>query len=217
MQSLLENDLMNVTVGNRTCTAVHANLLSRHGARYPSVGTMIDFTKLHEKIKNAYQNQSYRFIEKWNSTYQTEKEDMVTELGVYEMEHLGRMYGTRLKDLFTPGFNTRSNESSIEFTDRLQFGATSKTRTQTSAKIFSDWLSVVVTGYNHTLDRLPIRDQVLRFFDNCKSYDMAASDKQEMVKFEKGPRFQKVIHNVAEKLQLNATLTIGMMVYTSVP
>ena len=212
MHTLLTNDLMNVSMGNRTCTAVHANLVSRHAARYTSVDTMRDFTKLHEKIKNAYANQNYYFIDRWTNIYPEEKKDMVTQLGGYEMEYLGKMYGTRLNDLFKPGFHT--NGSFTMFTDRLKFAATHKTRTQTSANFFCDRLSAVVTGFNITQDHVPIRDHVLRFYDDCKSYELAASDKQEMVKFEKGPYFQKVIHNIAEKLHLNTTLTAGMLVYT---
>ena len=196
---------MNVAMNNRTCTAVHANLVSRHAARYPSVNTLGIFTKLHEKIKGAYQNHSYSFIDTWNNTYPAEKADTVSELGGYEMEYLGEMYGSRLGDLFKAGF------SSTGFTDRLQFGATSKARTQTSVKMFSDWFSMSVMVDFYTLDRVPVRDQVLRFFKNCNAYEQAASDKQEMVKFENGPHFQKVINNIVEKLQLNTTLTMGKL------
>ena len=199
-----KNDLMTVTMNNRACTAVHANFVLRHAARYTTVGVMRDFTKLHEKIKSSYGSQNYSFIDSWNNTYPEGKAESVTRAGEYEMEYLGIMYGNRLYGLLKSAFSVSGG-----FADKLMFAGTRSTRTQTSAKLFSGWLSEVISEINQKSSKVLIRDDVLRFWDNCRAYKDATSDKQEMSRFEHGTHFQGVIQNVANKLELNGTLTVG--------
>ena len=95
-----------------------------------------------------------------------------------------------------------------DFTDRLMFAATHKTHSQTSAKLLSGWLSKVLAGNNNWVKNVLIRDEVLRFFDNCKECDEATSNLREITFFEQGPYFQSVINNAVNGLKLNGTYNV---------
>ena len=64
-------------------------------------------------------------------------------------------------------------------------------------------------GINKQTENVMIRNDLLRFYKNCKAYDDATSDLQEVTLFEQGPHFQAVIRNVVERLNLNGTFTVG--------
>ena len=204
MRTPVKNDLMTVSLDQRTCTAVHSSFVLRHAARYVGLDDMKDFTKVHEKIKYAFENRNYSFVNEWKNSYPEEKASSVTRLGEYEMKYLGTMYGNRLYNLLLSAVSDTGALS-----EKIMFAATHKTRTQTSAKLFSGWLSKVLTGNNTGAKNVSVRDDVLRFYDSCKAYDEATSDFREVTLFEQGPHFQGVIKNVVERLRLNGTLTVG--------
>ena len=200
----VKNDLMTVTIDQRTCTAVHTSYVSRHATRYVGVDDMRDFTKIQNKIKYSFENQNYSFVETWANNYPEEKAEAIAHLGEYELEYLGTLFANRLHGLLSLAV-----EDNGTFTDEVRFTATYKTRTQTSAKLFSGWLSKALVGINKQTENVRIRNDVLRFYKNCKAYDEATSNLQEVTLFEQGPHFQGVIRNVVERLNLNGTFTAG--------
>ncbi|XP_045212929.2 multiple inositol polyphosphate phosphatase 1-like [Mercenaria mercenaria] len=199
----VKNKLMKITMDGRTCNAVHVNLVSRHGARYTSVRDMRSFTALQQKLKHNFTNQTYDFINNWVNRYPEEKETLISALGEREMAYLGTHFGTELHDLLNGTVSTDGTPTSV------QFAATRKTRTQESAKYFFRGLTDVLLGQNLTSVKPSIRDNILRFFDNCKRYEQETADLSEQAKFESGPIFQKVVTDITERLGTNVSLTVG--------
>lgn len=203
---LVKNRLMQAVVGGRTCNAVHVNVVARHGARYTGLKEMRSFTTLQQKLKNNFSNQNYSFINHWVNNYPEEKAELLSVLGKQEMFYLGKYFGSELFDLLN---GTLAHDGTVKF---LNFTATRKIRTQNSAKYLYSGLANILIGQNLTSITPEIRDDLLRFYDNCKKYEQDISDKGEVTKFENGQIFQKMIADISRRLAANVSLTTGIAI-----
>lgn len=202
-RGLVENQLMKITLDGRACEAVHVNVVARHGSRYTSVDDMRSFTTLQQKLSHSFTNQAYSFINNWVNNYPEEKAEQLTVLGQKEMAYLGKFFGKSLLNLLNGTVSREGNLTSV------RFAATRKTRTQESAKWFYRSLTSVVNGQELTNLTPEIRDSILRFYDDCQRYEQETADVSEQVKFENGPIFQKVVQDVAGRLNTSVSLTVG--------
>ncbi|XP_060583904.1 multiple inositol polyphosphate phosphatase 1-like [Ruditapes philippinarum] len=202
-KGLVKNRLMQITIGGRTCNAVHVNVVARHGARYTGLKDMRSFTFLQRKLKNNFSNQNYNFINDWVNNYPEEKAEQLTALGRREMAYLGKYFGTELFDLLK---GTLGVDGTPKF---LNFTATHKVRTQNSVKFLYSGLADILVGQNSTNINPKIRDDILRFYDNCKKYEHDIADRSEILKFENGPKFQKMLGDITKRLGANVSLSIG--------
>ncbi|XP_053392475.1 multiple inositol polyphosphate phosphatase 1-like [Mercenaria mercenaria] len=198
-----KNHLMKITMDGRSCNAVHVNVVARHGARYTGLAEMRSFSILHEKLKHNFTNRKYDFINTWINSYPEAKAEQLSVLGKREMTYLGKYFGTELFDLLNGTVSADDNPVSVHF------AATRKTRTQEGAKLFYSGLTDAIIGQNLTNVKPEIRDNILRFYDNCKRYEQETADLSEQTKFENGPVFQKVIVDITKRLGANVSLTVG--------
>lgn len=202
-QTPVRDSLVTTSLDGRSCNAVQMNVVSRHAARYTSVNDMRSFTALKQKLQGSFTNEKYNFINSWTNKYPETEAELLTDLGKEEMFYLGSVFGTELHSFLRGTISTNGSLNS------LQFASTRKTRTQESADWFFRGLSSILIGRNITNLKADVRDDILRFYDDCKRYERDTSDLDDLTKFENGEVFQTMIEEIKVRMGTNISLTIG--------
>lgn len=116
------------------CDITFANILSRHGARFPTSGDTKDLVGLIAQIHNrttSYSSQ-YAFIKDYNYTLGA---NLLTPFGQVEMVQSGQAFFERYESLarkYTPFFRSSSDERVIESAQNFSLGF-HEARTQAGA------------------------------------------------------------------------------------
>ncbi|KAL7714948.1 Multiple inositol polyphosphate phosphatase 1 [Entamoeba marina] len=139
---------------------VHAELLNRHGSRYPTSSTTSKMSELSE-ILNKYSNVH------WENPFSMDKEGQLCDRGKIELQEIGMYYRELMAELF-------ENQS----IDRINVSATYKSRTQESAKNFlygfyandPSNLEIVKSGNFNIIVDDKDQDIQLYFHKNCQRY-----------------------------------------------
>ena len=203
-QTMSYNELMAVNIKGKTCKAVQLNYIGRHGARFPGKEDFHYFDELRNRIvDNSVDTEYTPFLQNWQD-YPPKKSGHVEDIGRIEMDNLGDMYGNALHDLFKGRISNMT----------IKLSGSRKKRTRTSASEFYKGLTKVITGLALSDVTPIIRDDTMKFYENCPNYDVSVF-KNENVQYElntfiNSSYFQGVIKNVTNRLGMNTTLTVGM-------
>ncbi|KAL4240702.1 PHOsphatase [Mactra antiquata] len=199
-QEPVTDSLSSAYLHGRSCAAVHVNILSRHGARYVSIDDMRAFSELKDKLAGKFTNQSFDFINTWVNNYPEKEAELITSLGEEEMSYIGNTFGQELLSFLRKAYGA-------DGLNAFQFSATRKLRTKESAHWFYQGLMKNLNGQNFPSMTPDVRDDILRFYDHCTKYELQTSNITELLKFENGTEFQKMINDIKARLGTNVELT----------
>lgn len=191
----------NVVVDNQTCTAVHLNMVVRHGAKSPSTYKLRKITDLYEKLLPFKDGPKYHEISNWVNPFTKESASMLVPMGQREQRNLGDRTGKRFHNLFT------------HYGQNVKFVSSSKTRAIDSSRFFYD-------GIRKSFDQMKfhkndINNRVMRFYDRCRRRRDYWKDLNsnpwyyEILEFEKRPEFVQIREAMTARLGLNFTLSAG--------
>ena len=197
----VENSYSSFTHGNGVCNAVHVYVVARHGARYPSDGTMEDMPGLFNKIRDYKDPTKFTGFDNWTSRYEMSKESQLVQEGIDEHVGLGERLATRFLRLFqTHG-------------DRVKFISSYKTRASNSSKYFYQGMANI-TGSNLPVYENNVNNTLTRYYDGCYNYENGVEDNDthliEFHKYENTSDFISVREAIETRLGLNASLTQGI-------
>lgn len=187
-----ENAFSTITHNSRTCTAVGANILLRHGSRYPTSKWIKRIDSLLSKLKgqNEVANK-HSFITQYKNPYLESQAGLLSPLGENEMFKLGQRFGTRLKSTFKDRIN------------QVNYFVSRKSRTQTSfANFFKGLNNTNPTPGNAS--SATIDNKKIRFYDSCTRYIDDVEDSDDAFKerddFEEGDNVNEIVVKVRNKL-----------------
>ncbi len=190
-----------------TCKPIHISALYRHGTRYPSRRDIIDALKLAQKIRNRIINKKAQELNDWHIPFALKDAKELAPLGAEEMRHIGRRLGTRFRKLLQDA----EAEEVVYYTS-------SRTRSMSSAEHFQ-------VGLGEALEKdmgkqLLLRDDILRFYDNCTHYLNSVENNKEALKdyytFRSGSSMQKLAKKLSFRLGLPDEMQLTTGVYMCV-
>lgn len=160
-----------VTPPPNGCSAIHINLLSRHGSRYPTNGDVEDLDKLESKIKKykKYINSSYAYIKSWTNPYPVSEEGFLSLTGQQELFGLAQRFNASYYPLLAQPYAP----------DVYQMQSTQIPRAGVSASSFAQGFLQGQGGLGNSHFQPPyiysnsLSLDYLRFFDNCAVYTEA--------------------------------------------
>ncbi|WAQ96753.1 MINP1-like protein [Mya arenaria] len=212
-----ENSGFNEVYNDRLCEAVHMSMLLRHGARYPSDGSVEEINDIHERLKDGKSINVFPELETWTSPYTEPLASTLNAEGKEEHRLLGQRTALRFRRLFQ-----RNGQY-------IRFISSDKQRTRASANSFYGGL------YNATGDclygnqrcapptgianiaptNLTIDDKIIRFYDGCDKYENDIEDNddyfKEFKKYEKTEEFLNITKSIRAKLGLPSGFALSSM------
>ena len=185
------------TSGSRTCRAVHVNMVSRHGARWPSDDDMEDIEEIHERIIASKSANVYPGLDSWRFRYDESNEKQLTVEGQKEQQDLGARIGLQLKTLF-------ANNGHIKYV------SSSKSRTKHSNEFFHKGLSTSIPTLTEYKNE--VNNDLIRPYDDCDKYEETVESDdnlEELTKFTKSFIFENITTSVKERLGISFTPSEG--------
>ncbi|XP_052262148.1 multiple inositol polyphosphate phosphatase 1-like isoform X1 [Dreissena polymorpha] len=201
-----------ISYNNGTCRAAHVNMVIRHGARFPTKGSIADVHELVEKLKRNKRIDLYPEIDSWVSPYHADLESMLNSEGVLEQSALGQRTYTRYQRLFDLNGDSAS------------FVSTNKQRTKASANSFYNGAyntsggclvreTECVNPLKKPLPSLIIDDHRLRYYDSCESFESETlNNKTNMAEFsnyETTADFINIIQSIKSNLGINESVGLN--------
>lgn len=197
------------------CTAIHLNLVARHGTRAPTKKRIKELDRLAELLKTLAesakkQKSSPKKVPTWFDTWESpwkgkKKGGELISKGEEELYQLGLRVKERFPDLFADEYHP----------DVYSIRATQVPRASASAVAFG--LGLLSERGNlgpgkhrgfaiSTESRAS--DLVLRFFDTCQSYKDYRKSQEPAVQKLKGPVFDEIADSLSRQYGLNFTSQI---------
>lgn len=179
----------------RKCTAVHVNMIIRHGARWPSDSKMEYIEGMSKKIKQMKSSSVFQEIDKWTYRYSMEESSNLVKTGEDEQQLIGQNTWNRFASLFE-----------LFGGKYVKFLSSYKDRCINSAKYFH-------IGFYTNMTEKPdfsyeVNNDLLRFYDGCEKYEVLVEDNEDNYEdvrvFEKSELFQNVRSSVEQRLGLSA-------------
>ncbi|KAL4239512.1 hypothetical protein ACF0H5_000326 [Mactra antiquata] len=188
-QNVDKNELMTTKYNEKHCVAVNAQVMLRHGSRYPGYKDIRKMNNLHKKLKLVVRSPDYDFLRSWENDFPESEEKQLVDEGEEEHYALGQRFGKRLFDLFQ------------ESLDSVEFISSSKERCIDSAMAFYE--GITETVLHEAYDDLDpkIDDNILRFHEICNNYHDAVENNRTQMIHHKKFKIQKEMKAVAESLR----------------
>lgn len=205
-QVVEQNELMKTKFKNKQCVAVNAQVVLRHGARYPGYKDIRKMTALHEKLKIIVRSSNFPFLQNWENDFPESEEKQLVDEGEDEQYGLGQRFGKRLLQLY--GESVRN----------IKFISSSKERCTESALAFYDGLTEIVLHEAYDDLRPIINDDILRFHTKCDKFIEEVENNQTHMKYHKmfktSNEINKIADNVQKRLGIeHATITAGKQLF----
>ncbi|KAH3861590.1 multiple inositol polyphosphate phosphatase 1-like [Dreissena polymorpha] len=203
-----------IIYNNRLCSAAHVNMVIRHGARFPTDGSIENVHELVKKLKKNKRPDRYLEIDNWVSPYDVIEESKLNSEGVLEQSALGVRTYTRFQRLFD-----MNGDSAV-------FVSTDKQRTKASANSFFNGFfnasgECLVgekdcffppTPLKRPAPSLNIDDKRLRYYDSCERFEKDSEKNKtnmaEFSKYETTADFMNIIQSIKNSLGLNKDVEI---------
>lgn len=146
------------------CTPKQLNILLRHGSRYPSKGDIKRIAKFVEKLQSANLGENYASLKDWVNIYTPETSMKLGKNGARELFGIATRFAQSFGKLLKASGDDNSPSIAISSSDTQ--------RTIASAEAFRDGLAEAmrVTKVDAALPEMILRNDLLRFYDNCTSY-----------------------------------------------
>ena len=186
------------------CQPVHVNIIFRHGTRFPSRSDVVDFYALHDKIHGKVNNPTFGAINStWKPHFELVDEDHknLAPVGEEELQQFGHRFTARFASLLKDAT-----------TEELKFFSSHKDRSVDSCYFFQRGYQSL---YPHVdiINKTDIRDDLMRFFDNCQKYIVEVDDnpaaEKEYKSFLHGPEVHGVAENLTKTLELDSGVTLN--------
>jgi len=205
----------NEVLNGRLCEAVHVGMVVRHGARYPSDGSMEEISDIHARIKNAKSPVLYPELDNWQSPYSIALENTLNPEGERELRTLGQRTKRRFSRLFT------------NYGKWVSFISSNKQRTTASANSFYQGLYNATgdclfggdpceppTGIsNYAPFELRFNNSVIRYYDGCERYEKDIEDNPahmaQFAKYSQTEEFINIAKSIRTKLGLPGNFTLS--------
>lgn len=182
-----------------SCSAVHANAVIRHGARYPGIEDVDEISRVHEKLVVAMEPNINPDLYNWVNKFPSNNNKALSHLGEEEQEALGKRLAKKLSTLF-----------SEEDLSNFRFIVSSKERTKQSASAFYEGFASVVYGSENVEDEFDseVNDEVLRFFNLCANYVFSVENNktafQEYYAFLSSDKVLRIKEKMEAKLDIKS-------------
>jgi len=187
------------------CRPIHVNAIFRHGTRDPGIDDIDSFYALNDTISGKIGNPSFSHLNSnWTPLWPRSSTDekKLGPVGERENEDFGERFAKR--------YNSLLADAKI---DEIVFYSSSKSRSYNSCKYFQIGYQNIHTGID-VINKTTIRDDLLRFFKNCKKYtrdvDKNKEAKKEYKAFLKGEEMVQVASNLSSTLQLADDLQLDV-------
>lgn len=185
-------------VDNKVCTAVHINMLVRHGARYPFVEDIRRMETLRQKLTALGDGPGHKAVVNWGSRYTVDGAERLSPQGAAEQYQIGRRIGLRFNSLL------RNKGQYVKYV------SSTKERNEHSMANF-------YAGLNSSVEDIgafqtQINGSLLRYFENCPNFE-GMLHKEECRKYSKRPEFMDVQTKLKTRLGID-DLTPGSLTYT---
>ena len=192
-----EDAWSSVSYSGVNCSVFYVDILSRHGARYPTSSWVHDMPNLQKKL--IQNNVNSTFIKVWVNPFPEASAGQLSTLGAIEGFEFGKQIASNFKSF------------AYQMIPNSKFSASRKPRTQDSARNFYFGLTSGL-GVNQIHISPAIDNMALRFFENCGKFVNEIEDNRvanaEFYKFLKGPETKKVYADVNSRItQGNFNLT----------
>jgi multiple inositol-polyphosphate phosphatase/2,3-bisphosphoglycerate 3-phosphatase len=198
---LYDDEIVKIPHG---CTALHLNMVFRHGTRYPSWKDIKGMSELADYINQFHdKDTSYGNMKlPWFNHFKY-GDKFLAEVGAEELYNISKRIRQRFQSLFTPKYSGEQH----------YFVSTMTPRASQSASAFafglfegtgnlgpSKFQPVAITTTNLT-------EPALRFFDACSEYKQKVSKNKnisltEFHKFGEGPEMVNLKHVLASRLNI---------------
>lgn len=157
-----------ITSGDLECTAATVYMVLRHGARYPTDGTTEEITELRAQLLNDTDGPSYENVLGWESSYNTQNQELLARFGEKEQFDIARRVGLKFLSLFD------------KYGRYTSFVSSTKARNTQSTEHFYEGLQNV-TNSIADLDN-NVNETLMRFYDGCTIYEEQVDDSDEHMK-----------------------------------
>lgn len=154
------------------CTAMHVNLLSRHGSRYPTDGDIESLTELEGLVKKFGSYITIPYVKSWTNPYPLNQAGFLSTSGQQELYSMGQRYNDTYFPLFSQPY----------YPDVFVMQSTQVPRAGVSASSFAQGFlqgegGIGPSDYQppYVFSNTPELDY-LRFFDNCPVYTEASDN-----------------------------------------
>lgn len=155
------------------CTPKQLTLLLRHGTRYPSSGDIKRVARFLKKLKGVELAKEFAELKDWKNDFTKENEKVLSDSGHKENADIA----TRFIESFPGLFGAAVMDRSL-----FEFATSDTQRTKASADGFAqgmvDSLSLVK---EEILAQLELRNDLLRFFENCANYKYKVSKNCKLI------------------------------------
>ena len=199
----IEDEYFNENIADLECSAVHTNIVSRHGTRFPGEDDINRITEIH-KILFPYISSSNSDLKSWVNKFPHNNKKSLAKRGEGELFSFGRRTALRLFSLF------------VDDNDSNRYIVSSKDRTRESAHFFSEGFSNAIPE-DDNLDnefKPDTMDLLVRFHSLCEDYkvsvDKNASAYKEFSRFQLSNYISTIMRKIVNKLNIpNDVLVTG--------